>query len=309
MLIRISNYILPLFIFLAFLSSCQNTSHDLDKNKLTIVTTTGHIADMVRNVVGDKAEVTALMGPGVDPHLYKASLSDLKQLSNADIIFYSGLHLEGKMGEVFHKLSRTKNVVAVSDGIPKEQLLLADSANHIPDPHIWFDVTLWRFCLQKVKETLVKNNPKDSLYLNQRAFAYDKQLEYLNEMVMEEIASIPEKQRVLVTAHDAFGYFGKRYKMEVLGLQGISTLSEYGLSEITTLTRFLVARNIRSVFVETSVSEKAINSVIEGCKQKGHDIKIGGSLYSDALGASDTKEGTYIGMFKANVELIKKGLN
>lgn len=309
MLTRILHSILPLYVFLAFLCSCQNTTNDLDKNKLTIVTTTGHIADMVRNVVGDKAEVTALMGPGVDPHLYKASLSDLKQLSNADIIFYSGLHLEGKMGEVFYKLSRTKNVVAVSDGIPKDQLLLADSANHIPDPHIWFDVTLWRFCLQKVKETLIKNSPKDSVYLSHKAFTYDKQLEYLNEMVMEEIASIPEKQRVLVTAHDAFGYFGKRYKMEVLGLQGISTLSEYGLSEITSLTHFLVERNIRSVFVETSVSEKAINSVIEGCKEKGHDIKIGGSLYSDALGATGTKEGTYIGMFKVNVELIKKGLN
>ena len=182
MLKRISYCFLPFFILTTFLTSCQNTTNDLNKNKLTIVTTTGHIADMVRNVVGDKAEVTALMGPGVDPHLYKASLSDLKQLSNADIIFYSGLHLEGKMGEVFHKLSRTKNVVAVSDGIPKDQLLLADSANHIPDPHIWFDVTLWRFCLQKVKVTLIKNSPKDSVYLSQKAFAYDKQLSDLNSL-------------------------------------------------------------------------------------------------------------------------------
>ncbi len=301
-------HIISSLIFVLAFASCQNTTTDLDTNKLTIVTTTGHIADMVRNVVGDRAEVTALMGPGVDPHLYKASLSDLKQLSNADIVFYSGLHLEGKMGEVFHKLSRTKNVVAVSDGIPRDQLLLADSTNHIPDPHIWFDVTLWRFCLQKVKETLIKNNPNDSLFLSRNAAAYDMALADLNEQVTKDIASIPEKQRVLVTAHDAFGYFGKRYHMEVLGLQGISTLSEYGLSEITTLTKFLVSRNIRSVFVETSVSEKAINSVIEGCKQKGHEIKIGGSLYSDALGAVGTPEGTYIGMFKANVGLIKKGL-
>jgi len=308
MLIRTSGYIVSFLFFLLFSTSCQNTSNDLDKDKLTIVTTTGHIADMVKNIVGNKAEVTALMGPGVDPHLYKASLSDLKQLSNADIIFYSGLHLEGKMGEVFHKLSRTKNVVAVSDGIPKELLLLADSANHIPDPHIWFDVILWRYCLQKTKDALIKNSPKDSIIYSYNAQLYDSQLSELNEFVTKEIASIPKKQRVLVTAHDAFGYFGKRYQMEVLGLQGISTLSEYGLSEITTLTRFLVSRNIRSVFVETSVSDKAINSVIEGCKQKGHHIKIGGSLYSDALGVTNSLEGTYIGMFKTNVNLIKKGL-
>lgn len=288
--------------------ACQNTTKDQDTSKITIVTTTGHIADMVQNIVGNKAEVKALMGPGVDPHLYKASLSDLKELSNADIIFYSGLHLEGKMGEVFHKLARTKKVIAVSDGIPQELLLLADSANHVPDPHIWFDVTLWRYCLQKVTETLTQSYPADSLIFRQNAKKYDAELSALNEFVAKEIASIPKTQRVLVTAHDAFGYFGKRYNMEVLGLQGISTLSEYGLSEITTLTKFLVSRNIRSVFVETSVSDKAINSVIEGCRQKGHEIKIGGSLYSDALGAPMTSEGTYIGMFRANVKLIKEGL-
>ncbi len=294
-------YLLTLLLF-----SCQNKPKETNRPK--IVTTTGHIADMVQNIVGDKAEVSALMGPGVDPHLYKASLSDLKKMADADIIFYSGLHLEGKMVEIFQKLKRTKKVVAVSDGIPKNLLLLADASHGIPDPHIWFDVQLWRYCVQEAEKNLSKHFPAHCAFFHQNATAYDKQLQLLDEQVMRDIGSIPAKQRVLVTAHDAFGYFGKRYRMEVIGLQGISTLSEYGLSEITNLTKTLVARNIQSVFIETSVSEKAINSVIEGCKRKGHHIRIGGSLYSDALGAGNTPEGTYIGMFKANVSLIKEGL-
>ena len=249
------------------------------------------------------------MGPGVDPHLYKASLSDLKLMSDADIIFYNGLHLEGKMSEIFQKLKRTKKVVAVSDGIPKHLLLMADSSHGIPDPHIWFDVSMWRYCLKESEKTLVKEYPEHAFFFKSNAAAYDKELKLLDEQAMRDIESIPAKQRVLVTAHDAFGYFGKRYHMEVIGLQGISTLSEYGLSEITSLTKTLLVRNIQAIFVETSISEKAINSVIEGCKRKGHKIHIGGSLYSDALGAPNMNEGTYIGMFKANVKLIKQGLN
>ncbi len=296
-----------LFCSCCFFLSCQHS--DLPPNgKYKIVTTTGHIADMVRNIVGDNAEVVALMGPGVDPHLYKASLRDLKELSSADIIFYSGLHLEGKMGDIFHKLSRTKHVVAVSDGIPRDQLLLADAEKHVPDPHIWFDVRLWRYCLQKALASLIKYDPAHQEEFKQRAVAYDKKLEELHKDVLRDIHSIPAKQRVLVTAHDAFGYFGRAYGIEVIGLQGISTLSEYGLNEITSLTKLLTSRHIPSIFMETSVSEKAIHSVIEGCRQKGHEVKIGGSLYSDALGDPATPEGTYIGMFRHNVKLIKEGL-
>lgn len=302
----LGHYIFLLFAFVGI--SCQDTPEEVKSGKLTIVATTGHIADMVRQVVGDKAEVRALMGPGVDPHLYKASLSDLKQLATADVIFYNGLHLEGKMGEVFHKLSRTKKVIAVSDGIPRDSLLMADPINHIPDPHIWFDVVLWKYCLDKVREELVALDTINAAFYRDRSRAYGKQLEYLHNEVLKTIHEIPDQQRILVTAHDAFGYFGRRYHMEVLGLQGISTLSEYGLNEITTLTRLLISRNIKAVFIETSVSEKAIQSVIEGCKQKGHVVKIGGSLYSDALGDGHTLEGTYLGMFRANVKRIHDGL-
>lgn len=287
--------------------SCQAPEHHPQKPR--IVTTTGHIADMARNIVGPHAEVIALMGPGVDPHLYKASLCDLKLLTSADLILFSGLHLEGKMGEIFHKLSKTRRVVAITDGIPKQKLLLADAENHIPDPHIWFDVTLWRYCLQETLKALVSFDPTHKEEYKRNARNYDSQLEQLNQYVTEIIHSIPQEQRVLVTAHDAFGYFGKAYNMEVIGLQGISTLSEYGLNEITSLTKLLTQRKIHAVFVETSVSEKAIQSVIEGCKQKGHHIKIGGSLYSDALGDPQTVEGTYIGMFRHNVLLIKNGLS
>lgn len=299
-------------IFLIWLSvsfySCQQ-HRPLQNGKFKIVTTTGHIADMVRNVVGNHAEVVALMGPGVDPHLYKASLNDLKELTSADLIFYSGLHLEGKMGEIFHKLSRTKHIVAVSDGIPKDRLLLVDVINHVPDPHIWFDVTLWRFCLQEMLKAVCKYDSLHKSEYTLKAKLYDKQLEVLDGQVRKDIQSIPPQQRILVTAHDAFGYFGKAYGIEVMGLQGISTLSEYGLNEITTLTKLLTSRNIHAVFVETSVSEKAIQSVIEGSRQKGHEVRIGGSLYSDALGDPKTEEGTYIGMFKHNVHLIKEGLS
>jgi manganese/zinc/iron transport system substrate-binding protein len=296
-----------LFAFLfVVLFSCSKKEED--DGKIKIVTTTGHIADMVRHVVGDKAHVEALMGPGVDPHLYKASLSDLKKLSSADVIFYNGLHLEGKMSEIFHKLSRTRKVVAISNGIPDSLLLLADSAAHIPDPHIWFDVRLWRYCLQEVNEQLGLYYPEFSHYFNSNKAQYDTELYYLDSLVKNQIGSIPKQQRILVTAHDAFSYFGRAYDIEVMGLQGISTLSEYGLNEITTLTKLLVSKNIRAVFVETSVSEKAIQSVIEGCREKGHEMKIGGSLYSDALGDPSTPEGQYVGMFRANVRLITEGL-
>ena len=298
--------IIFIFFALAAILSCEN---EKTTEGLTIVTTTAHIGDLVRNVAGNKATVVSLMGAGVDPHLYKASLSDLKQLQSADLIFYNGLHLEGKMGEVFHKLSRTKNVIAISDGIPKDSLLLVDAQNHIPDPHIWFDVILWEYCLEEVYKTLASIDPNNKTFYKENALKYKSELDKLNGIIKTRYESIPQNERLLVTAHDAFGYYGRRYKLEVIGLQGISTLSEYGLNEITTLSKMLVKRKVKAVFIETSVSEKAIQSVIEGCKQKGHLVKIGGSLYSDALGARDTPEGTYIGMQKFNLGLIANGLS
>jgi manganese/zinc/iron transport system substrate-binding protein len=306
----IRNFIVKAFLsfgVFSFLISCQIKKYERDySKKLKIVTTTGIIADVVSNIIGDKADVESLMGAGVDPHLYKASHGDLEKLTSADLILYNGLHLEGKMGEVLEKLARVKPVIAVSSEMDKK--LFTKTGENTYDPHIWFNVHLWSQTIPKIQKELIVADSSNAETYSKNAEKYLKRLDSLDHKVKEQIQSIPAKQRVLITAHDAFGYFGKRYGIEVRGLQGISTLSEFGLNDITSLVDFIAERKIKAVFVETSVSEKAINAVVEGCKSRGHDIKIGGSLYSDALGKKGTPEGTYIGMVSKNVEIIVKGL-
>jgi manganese/zinc/iron transport system substrate-binding protein len=264
------------------------------------------IADAVANIVGDHAEVISLMGPGVDPHLYKATQGDLQKLTDADIVFYNGLHLEGKMGEVLEKLARTKTVVAVGGEI--EESRLRTVTNNIHDPHIWFNVDLWKEAVQVAAKTLIS---KDSVHANDyklNTTSYLMQLDSLHTSIIEQVKEIPKTQRVLITAHDAFGYFGDAYGVEVRGLQGISTVAEFGLKDVTELVDFIIERKIKAIFVETSVSEKSINAVIEGCQQQNWNVRIGGSLYSDAMGPAGTPEGTYIGMVSKNVETIVSSL-
>ncbi len=299
--------LIPILIAVLFTWSCGSTESN-STGKVTIVTTTGMIADIVRNVGQDSVQVTALMGPGVDPHLYKATQGDLGRLQKADIIFYNGLHLEGKMGEIFEKLERIKTVIPVSRGIDSTFLLDDPIYQNTFDPHIWFDITLWAATIGEVTTTLVKEDPEHALFYETNAEAYTKELYTLHEWVKLEILKIPEDKRILITAHDAFNYFGRAYGIEVRGLQGISTLSEFGLKDRVDLVNFLVDRKIKAVFVETSVSEKNINAIVEGCRQKGHNIVIGGNLYSDAMGAEGTPEGNYIGMVKANVNTIVEAL-
>ncbi|MFT6214773.1 MAG: manganese/zinc/iron transport system substrate-binding protein [Roseivirga sp.] len=289
------------------LLGCGGTK-EKSNGKLQIVTTTGMIADIARNVGLDSVEVTALMGPGVDPHLYKATQGDLSRLQNANIIFYNGLHLEGKMGEVFENLERIKTVVPVSRQLDSTMLLTDPIYAGAHDPHIWFDVSIWAFTINQVLTTLIEINPENEAYYSKNARAYSKSLNDLHGWVKNEIAAIPANQRTLITAHDAFNYFGRAYSIEVKGLQGISTLSEFGLKDRVDLVNFIVERKIKAVFVETSVSEKNIRAIIEGCQQKGHDVVIGGKLFSDAMGAEGTPEGTYIGMVKANVNTIVNAL-
>lgn len=297
-----------LIIGLSFLMfACGSTKQDT-KGKLTIVTTTGMIADIAKNVGLDSVQVTALMGPGVDPHLYKATQGDLSRLQEADIIFYNGLHLEGKMGEVFENLERIKTVVPISRQLDSTVLLTDPIYAGAHDPHIWFDVSIWASTVNQVLATLIETNPENEAFYAKNAENYIQSLNDLHGWVREEIASIPEAQRILITAHDAFNYFGRAYSIEVKGLQGISTLSEFGLKDRVDLVNFIVDRKIKAVFVETSVSEKNINAIIEGCQQKGHNVVIGGKLYSDAMGAEGSAEGTYIGMVKANVNTIVKAL-
>jgi len=295
-------------ILFLLLSGCGSKEVARDDRKLKVVTTTGMIRDAVINIAGENADVVSLMGPGVDPHLYKATQGDLKKLTEADIIFYNGLHLEGKMGEVLEKLGRTKTVFAVTSSIPKNLLHQVEGFEGITDPHVWFDVSLWKEVVKSIHTFLVEFDPDQQVYYDSSSAAYLARLDSLHAAVKENILAIPKEQRVLITAHDAFGYFGHAYDIEVHGLQGISTVSEFGLRDVTNLVDFIIERKIKAIFVETSVSERSINAVLEGCKNKKWNVRIGGSLYSDAMGEEGTSEGTYIGMVHANVKTIKEAL-
>jgi len=266
------------------------------------------ITDAVRNVVGDRAIVQGLMAPGVDPHLYKITASDTHKLANADIIFYNGLHLEGKMSAVLHKISRTKPVHAIAADIPLDRLIKVDPEHDIFDPHIWFDVSLWNLAVQKIARVMIEVDPKNKTIYEANSYAYQKKLEELHEWTKGQIASIPAQRRILITAHDAFGYFGQAYKIEVIGLQGISTAAEYGIQDVERIVNLLIAKQIPAIFVETSVSSKAMEAVIQGCASRNARITIGGNLFSDAMGTENTPEGNYIGMVRHNVLQIATAL-
>lgn len=271
-----------------------------------VVCTTGMVADLVRNIGGSYVRVTQLMKAGVDPHLYKASPGDIKSLSEADIICYSGQHLEGKMADVLKRLSKSRRSVAVTDGI--DQKLLLRSEEGVVDPHLWFDVSLWQQAARRVCEELCAYDAAHAGEYKQAAETYDKELVQLHQYAKEQMSRIDKERRVLVTAHDAFHYFGKAYQLEVKSIQGISTESEASVKQVNDLVAFMVERKIKAVFVESSVSEKNIKALVEGCSARGHAVTIGGELYSDAPGADGTPDGTYIGMVKHNVDTIVKAL-
>jgi manganese/zinc/iron transport system substrate-binding protein len=303
-----------LLFFLALLCLCT-ACQQIDSRgevpagqRMRIVTTTGILKDAVANIVGDAADVDAIMGSGVDPHLYKATQGDLNKLTEADVIIYNGLHLEGKMGEVLEKLSRYKTVLPATAGIPVSQLLNSTEYENSHDPHVWFDVSLWMQVVQHLSTELQKKDPQHAALYQEQSDAYLRELFRLHDETKAAIASIPEQQRILITAHDAFGYYGQAYGIEVRGLQGISTLSEFGLQDVSSLVRFIVANKIKAVFVESSVSPKAIEAVVQGCRQRGHTVRIGGTLFSDAMGEEGTPEGTYLGMVRHNTNTIVSSL-
>ncbi len=301
-------HLIPFIILTILFGACSNNNDSKSDSKPNIVATTGMIADLVRNIGKDSVQVTALMGPGVDPHLYKATQGDLGRLQAADVIFYNGLHLEGKMGEIFEKLEQIKTVVPVAEAVDSSKLLQDPVYRGNFDPHIWFDVALWASTMDRIVETLSEVDPESKAFYEANARAYRQELQELHDWVAAEIQKIPAEKRTLITAHDAFNYFGEAYGIEVRGLQGISTLSEFGLKDRVDLVNFIVERGIKAVFVETSVSEKNIESIVEGTRQRGHDLVIGGNLYSDAMGEAGTPEGTYVGMVRANVQTIVEGL-
>ncbi|MHC4954450.1 MAG: metal ABC transporter solute-binding protein, Zn/Mn family [Planctomycetota bacterium] len=274
-----------------------------ESGTLRIVATTGMVADLGRNVGGDLVTVEALMGPGVDPHLYQATPSDLKKLRAADVVLFNGKGLEGKMGDVLHRLAKTgKKVSAVTERI-KDSDLVEDEPHHL-DPHVWFDVALWSRCAAVVGETLAAADPANADTYRKNAESYATMLrEELHVEVRARIATIPKERRVLITSHDAFRYFGRAYDMEVRGLQGISTASMAGVKDVEKMIDLIVNRKIKAVFVESSVSPKAIEAVRDYVRRRGHSVVIGGELFSDAMG--DTPEtSTYPGMIRHNVETL-----
>ena len=275
--------------------------------QLQVTATTSQIADAAENIGGKHVKVTSLMGPGVDPHLYKASQGDTKKLMSADVVLYSGLHLEGKMEDVLQKIGEQKQAAAVAEAIPKNKLIPAGEGKTF-DPHVWFSIPLWIYAVDEIEAQFSKAMPQHADAFRKNAKEYKEDLQYLDKWSRKEIAHIPEKSRVLVTAHDAFAYFGNEYGFKVKGLQELSTDSDYGLRDVQELVDLLTEKQIKAVFVESSVSEKSINAVAEGAKEKGHTVTIGGQLYSDAMGEKDTKEGTYEGMFRHNINTITKAL-
>ena len=276
--------------------------------KIRATTTTTMITDLVRQIGGDQVEVTGLMGPGVDPHLYKASQGDVSALREADVVFYNGLFLEGQMEDILEKTGEQKPTVQVTEHIPEEELLDSPQYEGQFDPHVWFDATLWRTTVDPVVEQLSELDPEGASEFEQRGEEYKRQIDELDSFVEEEISSIPEEQRVLVTAHDAFNYFGRRYGMEVRGLQGISTEAEAGSRDVQELADFLADNEIKAIFIESSVPPQTIEAVQDAARNRGWELEIGGELYSDAGGDEGTEAETYTGMFRENVEIITEAL-
>ncbi|MCX7548974.1 zinc ABC transporter substrate-binding protein [Xanthomarina sp. F1114] len=289
------------------LFNCKNTKED--NGKLNIVTTTTMITDLVSNVGGDKINIQGLMGSGVDPHLYKASEGDVSKLANADMIFYGGLHLEGKLVEVFEKM-RHQNIktIAVSDALDQSRLISSESFTGNYDPHIWFNVDYWIQITQYVAESLSEANPENKAFYEANAKTYLEKLLVLKENLQATIETLPQDKRILVTAHDAFNYFGKAFGFEVVGLQGLSTATEAGVQDVQKLAAFIIDKQVKAIFVESSVPKRTIEALQAAVISKKHDVAIGGTLYSDALGNAGTLEGTYIGMFEYNVNTIVDAL-
>lgn len=275
---------------------------------IRIVATVGMVGDIVQQIGGDRVKVTTLMGAGVDPHLYKATQRDVGLLFDAQMIFYGGLHLEGKMAELLEQLNEQKPTIAVSEAVPAEELLVFEAQPEYSDPHIWFDVSMWSVAAERAAEALIAFDSDSKTDYEKRAGEYLEKLTALDEYTTAAFETIPENQRVMITSHDAFRYMGKRYGLEVTAIQGISTEAEAGAQDIQRLVDLIVTRKIPALFVESSVSPRLIQAVQAAVQDKGQTVVIGGELFSDAMGDAGTLEGTYIGMILHNDLIITRAL-
>ncbi len=291
-----------------FLLSAPAAAEYKNVEKINIITTTSQVGDLVENIAGDAAKVTFLMGIGVDPHLYQPTRSDISKLNEADVIFYNGMNLEGRMEELLVNLGKTQKTFSIADALYKNSITALSSDKGF-DPHIWMDVRNWIMGGEKITAYLSVQYPEHAQKFSMNFDRYKGKLIGLDAFTKAAIGSIPESNKILVTAHDAFGYFGAAYGIEVVGIQGISTESEAGLRKIEETVDLLVERKIPAVFVESSVGDHNIRAIIEGAKARDHDVAIGGTLYSDAMGEPGTPEGTYIGMMLHNVKTITAALS
>lgn len=300
--------VLSLFILLAACSRQAESTEDHapdGEEKIKILTTIAQIGEPLAVIGGDRIEVESLMGPSVDPHLYNPTQSDISKVDEAEMIFYNGLNLEVNMVPVFDSIGESKPVLAIGETIPEEEIL--DDEERAIDPHIWFNIDLWKMALDAAVEEMKEYAPEDADYFEENKNEYFQQLDELKEEA-DKLQAIPQEKRILVTAHDAFGYFGDVHDMEVIGLQGLSTEDEIGVSDINETIEIIKEHELPAIFVESSISPEAIEAVLEGAKNEGLDVELGGELFSDAMGAPDTEEGTYIGMYRHNVETIYEAL-
>ena len=298
------------YIILVFLITIFSCKKEVKENgKLQVVTTTTMLTDLVKNIGGDKIDIQGLMGAGVDPHLYKASEGDVSTLFNADVIVYNGLHLEGKLEDVFEKMRhQNKKTIAVSDAIDKATLIGSEYFASNYDPHIWFSITNWEIITQYIVDKLCELDAENTATYKTNGANYLKILASLKTTITEQVNSLPVEKRILVTAHDAFNYFGKEFQFNVVGLQGLSTATEAGVQDVRRLASFIEEKNVKAIFVESSVPKRTVEALQEAVRAKGKEVVIGGTLYSDALGSAGTAEATYIGMYKHNVEIIISAL-
>jgi manganese/zinc/iron transport system substrate-binding protein len=266
------------------------------------------IGDVAKEIGGEQVVVHQLMGSGVDPHLYKATRDDVRAIMQADVVFYAGLMLEGKLIDVLEKVGQRRPVIAVTQRVEEHSLLKSDGEAAHYDPHLWMDISVWRQIIPVITEELCRLDPGSRTLFKQRAANYSNQLESLHQSAIERLGTIPPGRRVLITSHDAFNYFGRAYGIEVIGVQGLSTESEAGLQQINALVDLLVQREIHAVFIESSVSQRNIEALIDGAAARGHRVVIGGELFSDAMGEVGTDEGTYIGMMEHNIRTVVRGL-
>ncbi|TXK72713.1 metal ABC transporter solute-binding protein, Zn/Mn family [Mesonia sp. HuA40] len=294
-------------VVLICFGSCKKQNQNKN-GKLQVVTTTTMITDLAKQIGGEAIEVKGLMGAGVDPHLYKASAGDVTKLTQADVVFYNGLHLEGKLVDVFEKMQQQTNTVALSKALDKKELIGSENFASNFDPHIWFNIGYWKLITQQLTKELCRLDPDNQNLFKKNEELYLAQLDKLENQIKAKIATLPKDKRILVTAHDAFNYFGEAYGFQVVGLQGLSTATEAGVQDVQNLAQFIIDKRVKAIFIESSVPKRTIEALQKAVQAEGFEVAIGGTLFSDALGNSGTPEGNYLGMFTYNVHTIVDAL-